>query len=75
MDVCKRQDPRYISLNVFCENEIHDFVFERHRENFYEMSRIFTFAEVLAVVLSDVIFFLQESNQKYVFYSQDNKVA
>ena len=39
------------------------------------MSTIFTFAEVLAVVLSDVIFFLQESNQKYVFYSQDNKVA
>ena len=40
-----------------------------------QMSTIFTFAEVLAVVLSDVIFFLQESNQKYVFYSQDNKVA
>ncbi|KAK2188372.1 hypothetical protein NP493_134g03014 [Ridgeia piscesae] len=31
--------------------------------------------EVLAVILSDVIFFLSENNQKYTFFSQDNKVG
>ncbi|XP_064607834.1 A-kinase anchor protein 13-like isoform X2 [Liolophura sinensis] len=29
--------------------------------------------DVIAVVLSDVIIFLQENNQKYTFFSQDNK--
>ncbi|XP_052281219.1 rho guanine nucleotide exchange factor 18-like [Dreissena polymorpha] len=29
--------------------------------------------EVLAVLLNDILFFLQENNQKYSFYSQDNK--
>ncbi|KAL4227936.1 Rho guanine nucleotide exchange factor 28 [Mactra antiquata] len=29
--------------------------------------------EVLAVVLNDVLLFLQENNQKYSFFSQDNK--
>ena len=32
-------------------------------------------ADVLAIVLTDVLIFLQESNQKYTFYSQDNKVT
>jgi len=27
------------------------------------------------VILSDVIFFLSENNQKYTFFSQDNKVG
>ena len=31
--------------------------------------------EVLAVILSDIVFFLQESNQKYTFFSLDNKVS
>ena len=30
--------------------------------------------DVMAVLLSDLIFFMQESNQKYAFYTQDNKV-
>lgn len=31
--------------------------------------------EVVAVVMTDVLFFLQENNnQKYSFFSQDNKV-
>lgn len=30
--------------------------------------------DVIAVVLSDVLFFLQENNQKYSFFAQDNKV-
>jgi len=29
--------------------------------------------EVLAVILSDLIFFLSENNQKYTFFTQDNK--
>lgn len=32
-------------------------------------------ADVLAVILSDVMFFLSESNQKYTFFAQDNKVC
>jgi len=32
-------------------------------------------ADVLAVVLSDVMFFLSENNQKYTFFAQDNKVC
>jgi hypothetical protein len=32
-------------------------------------------SEVLAVILSDVLFFLAENNQKYSFFSQDNKVS
>uniref|UniRef100_T1IKF7 DH domain-containing protein n=1 Tax=Strigamia maritima TaxID=126957 RepID=T1IKF7_STRMM len=31
--------------------------------------------EVTAIVLSDVIFFLQENNQKYAFVTQDNKAG
>ena len=31
-------------------------------------------ADVLAVILSDVMFFLLENNQKYTFFAQDNKV-
>jgi len=31
-------------------------------------------AEVQAVVLNDVLLFLQDSNQKLTFFSQDNKV-
>jgi hypothetical protein len=30
---------------------------------------------VTVVVLSDVVFFLQESNQKFHFVTQDNKVS
>lgn len=30
--------------------------------------------EVITVILSDVMFFLSENNQKYTFFSQDNKV-
>ena len=30
---------------------------------------------MLAVILSDVMFFLLESNQKYTFFAQDNKVC
>ncbi|KAL5005519.1 hypothetical protein ScPMuIL_018975, partial [Solemya velum] len=30
-------------------------------------------SEVIAVILTDLILFIQESNQKYVFVSQDNK--
>jgi len=33
------------------------------------------FTDVLAVVLSDVMFFLSESNHKYTFFAQDNKVG
>lgn len=36
---------------------------------------LFFVTEVLAVILSDVMFFLQENNQKYTFFSQDNKVS
>ena len=36
---------------------------------------LFLFTEVLAVILSDLVFFLQENNQKYTFFSQDNKVG
>jgi len=32
-------------------------------------------ADVLVVILSDVMFFLSESNQKYTFFAQDNKVC
>ncbi|ELU18663.1 hypothetical protein CAPTEDRAFT_209220 [Capitella teleta] len=32
-------------------------------------------AEVLAVILSDVMFFLAESNQKYSFFTHDNKAS
>lgn len=31
--------------------------------------------EVVAVVLNDVLFFLQENNQKYSFFSLDSKVC
>jgi A-kinase anchor protein 13 len=31
--------------------------------------------EAIAVVLSDLVFFLQENNQKYTFFAQDNKVG
>ncbi|XP_074651891.1 uncharacterized protein LOC141906481 isoform X3 [Tubulanus polymorphus] len=31
--------------------------------------------EVLAVIITDVMFFLQENNQKYTFFSQDGKSA
>ncbi|XP_064618517.1 A-kinase anchor protein 13-like isoform X3 [Lineus longissimus] len=31
--------------------------------------------EAIAVVLSDLMFFLQENNQKYTFFTQDNKSA
>ena len=30
--------------------------------------------DVLAVLMNDVLFFLQENNQKYSFFSHDNKV-
>ena len=30
--------------------------------------------DVHAVLLTDVLFFIQENNQKYSFFSQDNKV-
>lgn len=33
------------------------------------------FPDVTAVLLSDVIFFLQENNQKYIFAAFDNKVS
>ena len=31
-------------------------------------------AEVVGVILSDVVFFLAENGSKYTFFSQDNKV-
>ncbi|XP_013406423.1 rho guanine nucleotide exchange factor 28 isoform X17 [Lingula anatina] len=31
--------------------------------------------DVLIVVLSDLVFFLQENNQKYTFFTQDNKAS
>jgi len=31
--------------------------------------------EMIVIVLSDVIIFLQENDKKYTFFSQDNKVG
>ena len=31
--------------------------------------------EVVAVLLNDVFFFLQDNNQKYSFFAQDSKVS
>jgi len=36
---------------------------------------VYLLSEVQAVILSDLIVFMAESNQKYSFFTQDNKVS
>jgi len=38
------------------------------------MRVVYMCAEVLGVILSDVVFFLAENGSKHTFFSQDNKV-